>query len=296
MFSLTAIAKRFSGRISFTLMLVVFESLLDILYPLFIGWAVNDLLKDSYEGLWLLGGLGLASLCLGSARRFYDTRIYSGIYSRVATEMVQYGRQQGLSVSKLAARSNLLTELVEFFEQAVPGILLSVIGVVGTLMVIVTLNVEVFYACLGLLLLMAITWWLTGSQQYLYHHGFNHVLEQQVDVLKDHKLPNVRHHFLDLMRWNIKLSDMETLNFAVLWLGVIGLLLGAPVLAVTYGNVVEVGTILSLLIYVFEYSDKVVTLPFYIQQLIRLSEISHRLNHQEKAVATPKVKARESAA
>lgn len=286
MFSLLSIAKRFRWRIACTQLLVVLESVSDILYPLFIGWAVNDLIVGSYHGLTMLGVLGVSSLLLGSARRFYDTRIYAGVYSQVATDMVEHGRKNGLSVSKLSARSDLMTELVEFFEQSMPGILLSLIGVVGTLVVIANLNLQVFWGCLALVGIMLVTWWLTGSTQYRYHENFNQILEQRVDVLGHKSLPGVRAHFIELMKWNIKLSDLETLNFAVLWLAIVALLLGTPVLVLGGSETPEMGTVLSILIYVFEFSEKVVMLPFFIQQLIRLSEISNRLNDTQADMVT----------
>lgn len=285
MFSLRAIYKRYTVRISITLLLVVFESLLDLLYPLVIGMAVNGLVKAEYTGLVYLAGLGLTSLVIGSARRFYDTRVYSQIYSETASTMVYQGRQRALSVSKLSARSTLLTELVEFFEHSAPGICLSIIGVVGTLAIIATLNLEIFFACMGLLALMTIMYIATGKKQYGYHEKFNHVLEQRVEFLSNGTHAAVRSHFIKLMRWNIKLSDLETLNFGVIWLGTIALLIVTPLLAVNGSFVAtsetttpQVGTVLSLLIYVFEYSEKVVMLPFFLQQIIRLKEISNRLN------------------
>jgi len=279
MFSLSGLFKRYPIRIIFTQLLVVVESLLDLLYPLVIGWAVNDLVKGQYDGLIYLGILGLTSLVMGTARRFYDTRIYSGIYSDIAAKMVSQGRQKDLSVSKLSARSSLLTELVEFFEHSAPGICLSIVGVFGTLAIIASLNIPIFFACLCLLALMTATYLLTGNKQYHYHSQYNQILEQRVDYLTHRTNAAVRSHFLNLMRWNIKLSDMETLNFAVVWFGVIALLVTAPLLAITASDgSPEVGTLLSILIYVFDYSEKVVMLPFFIQQLIRLKEISARLN------------------
>ncbi len=282
MYSLKSIAKRFLGRISFTFLLVVIESLLDVLFPLFIGWAVNDLIENSYTGLFMLGSLGLLALLIGAARRFYDTRIYGGIYQTIAYEMVSQGKKVDTSVSKLSARSGLLTELVEFFEHSMPGIVFSLVGVVGTLIIIASLNLSIMFACLALLILMIITYWLTGNIQYDYHGHYNHILEQRVDVLSQNESQFIRKHFVDLMRWNIKLSDLETINFSVIWLGVIALFISAPLIAINSDSTVpEVGTLLAILIYIFDYSGKVVTLPLYIQQLIRLQEISQRLSNND---------------
>ncbi len=277
-FSILGIGKRFSGRISITMLLVLAESLIDLMFPLFLGWAVNDLIKQDHTGLLMLAGLGLLSLVIGSARRFYDTRIYSGIYQEISTDIVAIGRNSKLPVSTVSARADLLTELVAFFEQDMPGIVMSIIGVVGILLVIATMNMDIFYGCLMLAVLIAITYTATGSKQYKMHAGFNHTKEQQIKILSDASITSVKNHFRRLMRWNIKLSDMETFNFAVIWLGAVALFVSAPLLAVNAaGEDIQVGTILSLLIYVFEYCDKVILLPFFIQQLIRLQEISHRL-------------------
>ena len=76
MFSLTAIYRRYPFRVSLTMLLVVFESLLDLLFPLVIGWAVNDLVKGEYHGLAMLGGLGLTSLYW-----FIKSSVLKGMFS-----------------------------------------------------------------------------------------------------------------------------------------------------------------------------------------------------------------------
>ena len=121
--SLKSIFLRFKWRISFTLSLVIIETLLALLFPLFIGWAINGLLNDSYEGIYWLLGLGAITVIMGSARRFYDTRIYAHIYQTITPEMVVREKARGQSISTISARSTLLTEIVEFFENALPQVL-----------------------------------------------------------------------------------------------------------------------------------------------------------------------------
>ena len=79
------------------------------------------------------------------------------------------------------------------------------------------------------------------------------------------------------MRWNIKLSDLETINFSIIWFFMIALLLFSIKSSVV-GGIVEYGTIFSIIMYVFGYIENSLTLPLYYQQLVRLKEISERLN------------------
>ena len=87
---------------------------------------------------------------------------------------------------------------------------------------------------------------------------------------------SVRIHFRNLMRWNIRLSDLETANYEVIFLGVVALMFYSPIALVT-GDV-QAGTVVAALMYVFGYIEGLLILPYYAQQSIRLVEISRRLN------------------
>ena len=275
--SLKSILLRFKWRISFTLSLVVIETLLGLLYPLFIGWAINDLLNNSFNGIYLLAGLGISSVVIGSVRRFYDTRIYAGIYQTITPEMVANEKARKQSTSTIAARSSLLTEFVEFFENVLPEVITSFIGLVGLLMIIIALNVEVFFACLALLGLVILIYLLTGNRNYQLNAGYNTELENQVEAINHPDISHAKEHFRCLMRWNIRLSDLETLNYFIIWISVVALFVYTPIAAID-GDIVDYGIIVALLMYVFDYIEKISTLPLYVQQVIRLKEISNRIS------------------
>lgn len=274
--SLSGLFRRFRWRVSLTFLLVVVESALGVLYPLLIGLAIDDLLADSLEGLKLLGLLGLASVFVGSARRFYDTRIYAGIYEVVAVELVERETAQGASVSRTTARTDLLAEFVDFFEDSMPEVLGALISLIGILIIVGGLSLPVLWGCLALMILVVAIYTLTARRNYRLNAGYNDQYEQTVDVISSRNRSRHVVHFASLMRWNIRLSDLETINYAVFWVGAVGLFLFAPYSAVSSGFL-EAGLILSLLLYVFEFIEWLASLPLHIQQVIRLREISRRL-------------------
>ncbi|MEM7535322.1 MAG: ABC transporter six-transmembrane domain-containing protein [Chloroflexota bacterium] len=276
-FSLGILLRRFRGKIALTLLLVILEAATTLLFPLFMGFAINDLLNATYDGLFALGALGVASLIIGALRRVYDTRAYASIYTTVVSELVEKEQQKDSSVSKISARANLFTELVEFLENSFPQIVNSLIGLVGTLLIIASLNIPIFVACLITSIFVLIVYGLSGRRNFKLNKGYNDELERQVDVLGSSDQVQIATHFKQVMRWNIKLSDFETFNFSLVWVAMITLLLYAIYAAVNSG-LNAYGTIFALVVYVFEYIESVVTLPLYFQQLIRLNEISTRLN------------------
>lgn len=274
--SLKNLLIRFKWKVSLTFLLVVAEAVLDVFYPLFIGLAIDGLFKNDYTNLVYLAALGVFSLAIGALRRFYDTRIYSGIYTQIAPEMVEKEVARGSSVSTISARSGLLNEFVEFLENAMPEILRGIVSLVGILVAIVALNWQVFYACLGVLALIALIYASTGRLNYRLNASYNNQLEQQVSILHKNDLGQIKQHYFNLMRWNIRLSDLETTNYALIWFGVIALLVYTP-LSLTADKAVTYGMVTSILMYVSNYIDNALIFPYYIQQMIRLKEITRRM-------------------
>lgn len=274
--TITSLVSRFKGKVSLTLLLVLAEAILGLLFPLFIGYAINDLLVEKFTGIYLLGGLGILSLIVGSGRRFYDTRIYSQIYIRISEEMVAKEQARESSLSKISARASLLTEFVEFLENSMPMILESIISVVGILVIIFTLNLTVFWASIGLFILMVVIYLLSGKLNYRFNEGYNNEIENQVTALTSQDLGIIRKHLKAVTIWNIKLSDLETWNYAAIWLGIIAVLLVTPLVVIGSG-VINYGRVFSILMYVFQYTESLLMLPYFIQQIIRLQEISARL-------------------
>lgn len=273
---LWVLVRRFKWRVSATVVLVLAEACIDLLFPLFIGIAINGLLADSFAGLVALAALGAAALVVGSARRLLDTRAYAGIYEQIAAETVQRQRLAGAPTSAIAARTNLLGEFVEFLEDSLPQLIASTVAVVGILAIIAALDLSVFLCCLALLALVAVTYTATSPMNYRYNSRYNDELETQVDKISNTRAGVVERHFKSLMRWNRKLSDLETLNYSVIWVGVIALLIYAPVAIIEPGET-EYGFAFSAVVYVFQYIEAIAVLPLFVQQLIRLREISTRL-------------------
>jgi len=274
--SIKSLLLRFRWRILFTFVLVTLEALTGILFPLLIGIAIDGLLEDSIDGILYISIAGAAALIVGSARRFYDTRIYSGIYCKITPEMIENETNKDASISKISARAGLLTEFVEFLENSMPQMITALISIVGILAIISTLNINVFLACLSLLGLIILIYTITGKFNYRLNANYNNQLEKQVEVLTTRDSIAIKSFYQELMRWNIKLSDLETMNYFVIWVGVITVFIYTPITVIGAG-VLSYGLIFSIIMYVFDYIGSIVSFPLFIQQAIRLKEISVRL-------------------
>lgn len=273
------ILRKYRGRLLFTLSLILMEAMLGILFPLFIGYAIDDTIAKTYDGLILLGALGVALIIIGGGRRLIDSRFFAKIYTHVGIQTVNKLEDDA---SVKTARLSMLGETIEFMENDLPNIISHTIGLVGVIIIIAALNLNIFMGCLLVVFLVVIIYILSSGKTLSTNTAFNNELEKQVSVLSEKKESALKLHLTKLMRWNIKLSDIETINFSLSWLIMIVLLIFSILIAVSDG-IIQYGILFALVMYVFQFIESMVSLPIYYQQYLRLSEIVGRLQMRKSS-------------
>ena len=273
-----ALLTRFAGRLSVTVALVVFEAAGWVLFPLFIGRAIDSVLAGSVRGLYEFGVLGIATMGIAVLRRLVDSRAYGRIYITLGEEMAASAAAS--STSKRTARLGMLREIVEFFENSFPELVSSVIGLGGTVLILAALNRPVFLGSLAVSVATVLLYALTGRLTTRYNQGLNDEHERQVDAVDSGDPARLGAHLRATMRWNIRLSDLEAANLGINWVFMVALLVFA-VSAATM-ETAEYGEVFAVMMYVFEFVESMLMLPFYYQQWLRLREISGRLAAVER--------------
>ncbi|MFG0257729.1 MAG: ABC transporter six-transmembrane domain-containing protein [Phycisphaerales bacterium JB043] len=280
-FSLGALVRRYWRRTALTWGLVLLEALALVAFPVVIGWAVDGLLNDNWSGVFKLGGLCLVLLLAGAARRFYDTRTYAHIYRTVADEVVEEERRKQSPLSAVSGRVSLFGELISFLEESIPSLLNEFIGLFGTLALIATIDVRVFFACLGAAGVTVAVYWLSEAKIFKLNSGLNDEIEQRVAVLESGDRAVVRRHFGLLTRWQIRMSDLETVNYSIIWLALSGVVV-YTVVTVAVSGTATMGEVIAAVMYVFGFVEAALVFPLHYAQLIRLREISSRLSQSDE--------------
>ncbi|MCE7994741.1 MAG: hypothetical protein HEP71_22390 [Roseivirga sp.] len=260
-------------RFLLMLALVLIDAGLLVLFPLFIGFAIDDALVKTYEGAVYLGLLGLATLLIGAFRRFYDSRFYAKIYEKLGA---QIGDREDISPTTKSAHLRLLNEVVEFLENSLPQLVNSSLGLIGTLIIIGTLNLKILAGCMVILLIVLLVYGLSVKKTIRLNAGYNDELECQVDMISEHQPILLRNHLRKLMKWNIRLSDLETVNFSVVWLFMMAFLVLSIIMAINEG-MASYGAVFALVLYLFQFIETAIVMPLFYQQWLRLKEITGRL-------------------
>ncbi len=259
------------------LLLVLLDAGLIVLFPLFIGYAIDDAMLKQFEGPILLGVLGFATLLVGAFRRFYDSRFYARVFEKLGT---QIGSKENEPTSTRTAHLGFLSEVVEFLENSLPEIANNLVGLLGTLAIIAAIDFRVFIGCVIIMLVIIIVYWVTEKRTTRFNASYNDELEQQVNVVTKDSPILLRRHLKQLMKWNIKLSDLETINFSIVWLFMMAFLVLAIVMVASDAGL-SFGSIFSLILYLFQFIESTTVMPVFYQQWLRLKEITGRLKSVE---------------
>ncbi|WP_019586214.1 ABC transporter six-transmembrane domain-containing protein [Deinococcus apachensis] len=274
--TLGALYRAHRPRMLLTYALSLLENVFDLLYPLATGLAIDGLLAGRFAGLALFAGVWLAHTVTGVVRQRFDTRTFTHIYGELAARMVAEQVRRGLPTSQVVARSALAREVVDFFERDVPGVLGSLVGFAGALGMLFVYDRLTGLACLALLVPVALFSRPAARRALTLNRKLNDELEREVDVLSRPRGAAVRDHYRRLARWRVRLSDTEAAHWGVLELFLIVLAGFVFVRAAGLPNA-QPGTIYAVIAYLWNFMDSLAGIPFLVQQLARLRDITGRM-------------------
>jgi hypothetical protein len=252
------------------------ENLLRLAQPMALGLAVADLARASARGLAWYAALHLAYLLIGAARQAFDTRTFTTIHADLATRVVVAQRREGIEVSRVAARSALSRELVDFFEHDLAVVFSAVYSVLGALVVLGLYDRLLVVLCLVLALPATIAGRLSGRKALTLHGRLNDELEREVAVIDEGEPRRVGNHYRRVARWRVGLSDVQAVHFGVTQLGILILL---TVALTRSSHASDAGRIIAVSRYILMFALGLDSLPPLIPQLTRLHDIGRRIHN-----------------
>lgn len=286
---LKQIIQQHRSRLLLTYVLFSLEMLGNLLRPLFLGIAVNDLVKGSYNGLILLSAVHFSWLIIGTIRHRLDTRTYTAIYSTLVTRFLAR-RYHKSDVSRLTAHSTLAREFVDFLEFDLVYVIEAVYSIVGSLLLLFYYDVQVVGVCLSILLPVIGLSYLYGKRMNRLNKQKNDELEKQVDIIATGNNHLIRQHYDNLRKWQIRISDQEAWNFGimeVLVMVVIGLSL--LITNKTAGAGIEAGSLIGIYSYIQRFVSGLDTIPYTVQRLSSLNDITRRIELQAEDLGKPDI-------
>ena len=267
-------------QLIFTYSLFSLEMLGNLLRFYFFGEAINDLIKGSYHGLIVLTIVHLVYLTIGTIRHMYDTRTYSAIYTSLVTKFLSR-RFSTIEVSKLSAHSTLAREFVDFLEHDLVYVIEAAYNLLGSLILLFFYDKTVVLVCLLILLPVIVVSYFYGKKMRQLNRQKNDELEKQVDTISTGNNTTIRQHYNNLRKWQVRISDKEAWNFGFMEIMVL-LAIGISLLVSKnmHNPAVLAGSLFGIYSYILKFASGLDTIPYTVQRLSSLSDITRRIELQ----------------
>lgn len=277
-------------RLIITYILFSIEMLGNLMRPFFLGVAVDGLIKGNYDGLILLSAVHFSWLVAGTIRHRFDTRTYSAIYTSLVTKFLSR-RYNKSDVSKLSAHSTLAREFVDFLEFDLVYVIEAAYNIFGSLILLFYYDMSVVLVCLSILLPVIGLSYLYGKRMKKLNREKNDELEKQVDIIATGNTHLIKQHYDILKQWQIRISDQEAWNFGIMEIMVM-VVIGLALLITnkTTGAEVEAGSLIGIYSYIQRFVSGLDTIPYTVQRLSSLTDITRRIELQEEDLSKPPLK------
>lgn len=261
-----------------TYSLTLLENLCTLSYPAITGWSVDGLLKGSYRGLSALIAVWLVHLVTAFVRQRFDTRVFMGLYARLAVRTVADQQRLGHGTSIVSARVEMMRDMVGFFEADVPAMFSQVVTVVGSLVMLFTYDLQAGLIAMAVLLPMGLVNAWYWRRALRLHRGLNDQIEREIEDIEAARPLRLRRHFGRVRRWHVQLSDSESWTWTVTELATIVALV-VLLIDFTRSASFSAGAIYAVLAYVFDYLDGLDSAPALVNNVARLRDIRARLGN-----------------
>ena len=264
-------------RVVLAYALLILEEVALLALPALIGLTVDRLLNGDRSGLFLLaGGVG-AILISGALRRLYDTRVFAGAERRLAEGTALGPAPAGIRVARLRQ----VHELVQTYERSVPEGLSAVVAGLGSLGISLWYDWRVGAAALAVALVLLGLDRLYARRVERLNRLLNDRTEQDLDVLRSEDVNVVRTHLDAWRRLRVARSDSEIGIYAINWLFLLGLILGALLLIARPDA--TPGVVFAQMSYVLAFAESWNRLPILTERLAQARDVTRRLEYLKVA-------------
>ena len=284
----------FKYRLVFTYSLFSLEMLGGLLRFYFFGEAINDLIKGSYYGLIVLTLVHLAYLIIGTIRHMYDTRTYSAIYTSLVTKFLSR-KYNKTDISKLTAHSTLAREFVDFLEHDLVYVIEAAYNILGSLIILFFYDKTIVVICLSIMIPVIIISMLYGKKMLRLNKNKNDELEKQVDIISAGNNTSIQHHYNNLRKWQVRISDKEAWNFGFMEIMVL-LVIAVSLIASKnlHSPTVMAGSLFGIYSYILKFASGLDTIPYTLERLSSLSDITRRIelvadDFPDKTLQSPEI-------
>jgi len=288
---LLGIIRRSRKPLAFAMSLVMVEYVAWIVEPTLFGNVIDafidrDVAKSSVQFLvpllfWV--GIFLVNSGVGAFRRVYEPRIFLPIFSKMALAVADEGIRKRHSVSKTAARAELVREYISFFQFRVPEIIDQGVSILGAIIALAFFDYRIATACLTIVAPLMIITKRYANRIEEAQRSLHDVREEAYDVFASKDLERIGDYYQNMSKAERRIALLTGRNFGIVRLFLLGIFLVVLYIAMDLDDFTT-GNIYSIVAYLWTFVSSTEYLPELLESSTSLKELHSRLRFGERKV------------
>ncbi len=279
--------KKYRAKISFAVILVIIENLAWIIEPFLLGKVIDDLIDKAYvdsniNTFWPIFawvGLFVINSSVGAYRRVYDTKLFTSIFTKIATYVSQNSLEKNLSVSRTAARAELSYQYVAFLQYRMPEIVDHMVAIFGAVIAMYLFDWRISLTCAVIIVPLYFINRFYVEKVSVHQKEYHDKYEDVVDIISKRDPKHVEQYYSDLAKPQIKISNWGALNFGLMRVVLLAIFVSVIYISIDLDDF-SAGELFSIVAYLWTFVTASETLPELLEAWTSLQDISLRLKKE----------------
>ncbi|MGL5955512.1 MAG: ABC transporter six-transmembrane domain-containing protein [Brevinema sp.] len=271
--SIQSMLQAYKYQVLGTFLLLVLENILFLVQPLFIGKAIDGGIAGDYIPLLVMVAIYLCGILIGTVRRIVDTRIYSKMHFHLANQIFENSTEVSISRIELSA------DVIATINEDIPMFMESLIQIIGALIILAQFRISYLMVSLLLCIMITVIYSIITKRIFKLNRSLNNHYESYINSLVKYKTRVFLPYFRLMNLRRIQLSDLESAVYALLYLGILGMLIFVLIIE-SSKSMISTGDVFAVLSYVLQFEAGIGDLPYFYQKMIGTNEIIARFNEE----------------
>ena len=223
---------------------------------------------------WVL--LFIISSVVGAIRRMYDMKVYTRMFADLSSDVVTQQLERGEELSKIAGRTTLAWQNIEFFQYNLPEIFEQLINVGGAVLALALFDWRIATIGGGLVLLVALSSKIYMRSVMKYQVSLNDLHEQEYNMFATKDPHVIKNYYNDISGLEVKYSKRSAASYGIIRFLLLIMFVGTLYVSLDLDRF-TIGEIYSIVAYVWTFVAASEYIPYLSEKWVDLKDTTRRL-------------------
>jgi ABC-type multidrug transport system fused ATPase/permease subunit len=228
---------------------------------------------------WIL--LFVISSAVGGVRRVYDTKVYTTMFADLSSSVVAEQLGHGEDLSKIAGRSSLAWQNIEFFQYNLPEFLEQMINVIGAVAALAIFDWRLAIVGGSIVLLIAFASRFYMRRVAVIQSKLNDMHEQEYNTFATKNPATIRTYYSDISKLEIRFSNNQAKGFGILRVLMLIMFLATLFISLDLDRF-TIGELYSIVAYLWVFVTASEYIPYLSEKWVALKDVAGRLGTDEE--------------